>query len=287
VIQHQTRLFAVVDPTATHQVALVKALLIAKLGGCHIHAFLCVYKDIEHAGEYSSSRKDLKRSTLEDAEIWLEELMQPCKLSGVPYTTEVTWNSKWVDSTIRAVEKSGCDLMIKSSFHHSKARRFFSSTSDYKLMHQCACLILFTHQAQDWKSDRIVACLDLESADPQHTRLNTVIMRDARAFAAIVGMDLYVACAYTEGIDREHLPLKTHGHDITREQLGELYDVEPERVLLRQGNTVESLQAICNETDPSIVIIGTLARTGIKGKLIGNTAEKLIDLIDADLLTVN
>jgi universal stress protein E len=286
VTQQQTRLFVVVDPTATHQVALVKALLIAKLGGCHIHAFLCVYKDMDQAGVYSS-RKDFKRHTLEDAATWLEELMQPCKLSGVPYTTKVTWNSKWIDSTIRAVEKSGCDLMIKSSFHHTKARRFFSSTSDYKLMHRCACPILFAHQAQDWKSDRIIACLDLVSADRQHARLNNEIIRDARAFAGIVGMDLFIACAYTDAIDSDHLPLKTHGHDVTEAQLGELYDIEPERVLLRQGSTVEALQAICKENDPSIVIIGTLARTGVKGKLIGNTAEKLLDIVDADLLTVN
>ena len=284
--QQKTRLFVVVDPTETHQVALVKALLIAKLGSCHIHAFLCTYKDMKQAGEYAS-RRDFKRSALEEATDWLEQLMQPCKVSGVPYTTEVTWNSKWVDSTIRAVEKSGCDLMIKSSFHHSKARRFFSTTSDYKLMHRCVCPILFTHQGQEWKTDRMLACLDLVSGDPPHMRLNNVVIRDARAFADIVGMDLYIACAYTDAIDSEHLPLKTHGHDVTRAQLGELYDVNPERVLLRQGNAVETLKAICNEIDPSIVIMGTLARTGIKGKLIGNTAEKLIDIVDADLLTVN
>jgi universal stress protein E len=286
VTQQQTRLFVVIDPTETHQVALVKALLIAKLGNCHIHAFLCTYKDMKQAGEYAS-RSDFKRSVLHEATDWLERLMQPCKVSGVPYTTEVTWNSKWIDSTIRAIEKSGCDLMIKSSFPHSKARRFFRITSDYKLMHRCVCPILFTHQGQEWKTDRMLACLDLVSGDPQHMKLNNVVIRDARAFANIVGMDLYIACAYTEAIDSEHLPLKTHGHDVTRAQLGELYDVKPERVLLRQGNTVETLKAICDEIDPSIVIMGTLARTGIKGKLIGNTAEKLIDIVDADLLIVS
>ena len=284
--QQQTRLLVVIDPTETHQVALVKALLIAKLGNCHIHAFLCTYKDMKQAGEYAS-RSEFKRSVLHEATDWLERLMQPCKVSGVPYTTEVTWNSKWIDSTIRAIEKSGCDLMIKSSFHHSKARRFFRTTSDYKLMHRCVCPILFTHQGQEWKTDRMLACLDLVSGDPQHMKLNNVVIRDARAFANIVGMDLYIACAYTETIDSEHLPLKTHGHDVTRAQLGELYDVKPERVLLRQGNTVETLKTICDEIDPSIMIMGTLARTGIKGKLIGNTAEKLIDIVDADLLIVN
>ena len=284
--QQQTRLFVVVDPAATHQLALVKALLIAKLGNCQIHAFLCTHEDMQQAGA-DISPSDFKSRVVEEATEWLEQLMQPCRVSGVPYTTQVTWNKEWVDSTIRAVEKSGCNLVIKSSFHHSKARRFFSTTSDYEFMHRCACPILFTHQEQEWKTDRMLACLDLVSADPQHLRLNNVIIRDAQAFANIVGMELYIACAYTGAIDSEHLPLETHGHDVTRAQLGELYEVKPERVLLRQGNTVETLKAICDEIDPSIVIIGTLARTGIKGKLIGNTAEKLIDIVDADLLTVN
>jgi universal stress protein E len=208
-------------------------------------------------------------------------------VSDVPFTTEVIWNSKWVEASVRAAGKSGCDLMIKSSFHHSKARRFFSKTADYYLMEHCASPILFTDQAQDWKSDRILACLDLESGDPQHARLNGVIMRDARAFADIVGMDLYIACVYADSIDTEHLPLKTHGGEITSEQLGELYDVDPTRVILRQGNIVGTLQEICNETDPSIVVMGTLARRGISGKLIGNTAEKMLDIVDADVLTVN
>ena len=284
--QQKTRLFVIIDPTAEHQVALVKALLIAKLGDCHIHASLCIHKGLDEAGEYSS-RRDFKKRTLEEAQTWLDTLMQPCRVSGVPYSTEVIWNSKWVEASIRAAEKSGCDLMIKSSFHHSKARRFFSKTSDYYMMKHCASPILFTDQTQDWNSDRILACLDLESGDPQHARLNSVIMRDARAFADIVGMDLYIACAYADSIDTEHLPLKTHVGEITREQLGELYDVDPAQVILRQGGIIATLQEICVETDPSIVIMGSLARSGISGKLIGNTAEKLLDVIDADVLTVN
>ncbi len=285
--QQKTRLFVVIDPTADHQLALVKASLIAKLGDCHIHAFLCIYQEMEEGGGYAS-RRDFKRQTLTKARIWLDELMQPCKLSVLSCTTEVVWNSRWVQSLTRAIEKSACDLVIKSSFHHTRARRFFSKTADYHLMHHCACPILFTHQDQEWKSDRILACLDLESGDTHHARLNNVILRDARAFAKIVGLDLYIGCAYVNALDGEHLALKTRGHEVGREQLGELYRLPPERIVLRKGDSVvESLRAICEETDPSIVIIGTLARTGIRGKLIGNTAEKLLDIVTADLLTVN
>ncbi len=282
--QQQSSLFVVIDPTTPHQLALVKALLIAKLGSCHIHAFMCVYEDIENGA--ASSGKDFKRKALAQAEERLEEMMQACRMSDVSYSTEIVWNQEWVQSLERAVAKSGCDLLIKSSYHHSKARRFFSKTADYYLMHHCACPILFTHQGQEWKSDRILACLDLESTDLQHTRLNNAIMRDAKAFATIMGMDLYVASAWQAAINRDHLALKSHQGAIGPKQVAEVYGLAEDRVLLRKGPVVDTLQSICTEVDPCIVIIGTLARRGIGGKLIGNTAEKLIDNIEADLLTV-
>ena len=282
----RTRLFVIVDPTTTHQVALVKALLIAKLADCEIHAFLCVYRDVDKSKD-AVSRRDLKHQTITDAEQWLGQQLEACKTAGIAFTREVVWNSRWYDVALRSIAKSGCDLVIKSSFHHSKSKRFYNTTSDYSLMRNCACPILFAHQTQEWKSDRVLACVDLESTDPKHARLNGVVIRDAQAFANIVGMELYVAAAYSVGIDTENLPIKGHGQQVNLEQLGQLYDVDESRIILRQGPTVETLKHICEELDPSIVIMGTLARAGIKGKLIGNTAEKLLDVIDADLLTVN
>ena len=73
--QQQTRLFVVIDPTALHQLALVKALLIAKLGDCHIHAFLCIHEEIEKSGVYAS-RKDFKQKSLVRASAMLEDEMR-------------------------------------------------------------------------------------------------------------------------------------------------------------------------------------------------------------------
>ena len=284
--RENTKLFVIVDPTASHQVALVKALLIAKMASCHIHAFLCVYRDISESDAFAS-RHDFKHHTLADAGDWLKEQLEPCNVAGIPVSTEIVWNSKWHDAALHSIAKSGCDLVIKSSYHHSKSRRFSSNTSDFNLMRHCACPILFVHQTQEWQTNRVLACVDLESTDNQHARLNGVVVRDARALANIVGMDLYIAAAHRGEIDADNLPVKGHGHQVSLQQLGELFDVDESRVYLRRGKTITTLQGICDEIDPSIVVIGTLARSGIKGKLIGNTAEKLLDLIEADVLTVN
>lgn len=279
------RIFVIIDPTSPQQLALVKAQLIAKLGNCHIHAFLCIYKDMAESGAYVS-RKDFKRQSLAEAQSWLEQELQSFKLSGLSYSTEVVWNSNWVVSAVRAIEHAHCDLVVKSSYQHSKSRRFFSKTADFHLMRHCACPILFTHKAQDWQSDRILACLDLESADLAHARLNDAILKNAGALASIIAMELYLGCGYVDSINREHLPLRSRQAEVTAADLGEHFGLDEERVLLRKGAAVASLQAICAEVKPSVVVIGTLARSGVSGKLIGNTAEKLLDVIDADLLTV-
>jgi len=284
-VRKKTRLFVVTDPTAEHQVALLKALLIAKMADCEIHAFLSVYRDRKE-GAADASRQDFERQSLADAEQWLEHQLEPCRVAGISVAKEVVWNSQWHEAALQSIAKSECDLVIKSSFHHSKSRRFYGKTSDFNLMRHCACPILFVHQAQEWRSNRVLACVDLESTDNQHARLNGVVVRDARALAEVVGMDMYIAAAHRGTIDADNLPIKAHGHEVGPDQLSQLFGVDKSRVSLRQGETVATLKTICDEIDPSIVVLGTLARSGIRGKLIGNTAEKLLDQIEADVLTV-
>ena len=284
-MRSKTRLFVIADPTAEHQVALLKALLIAKMADCEIHAFLSVYRD-SRAGTGDAAPQDLRQQSLAAAEQWLEHQLEPCRVAGVSVSTEVVWNSKWDDAALQSITRSDCDLVIKSSFHHSKSRRFYSKTSDYNLMRHCACPILFVHQPQEWRSNRVLACVDLESTDNQHARLNGVVVRDARALADVVGMDMYIAAAHRRTIDPDNLPIKGHGHGVGADQLSELFGVDKSRVCLRQGETIATLKTICDDIDPSIVVLGTLARSGIGGKLIGNTAEKLLDQIEADVLTV-
>ncbi len=282
-MENQTSLFVILDPEAQHQVALLKALLIAKLGNCRIHAFLCIHREFDE-GVDASSKQDLKSQALAEAGQWLEQQLEPCKQVGIPCSSELVWKRKWCDRALRSIAKSDCDLVIKSSFHHSRFSRFYSVTSDYKLMRNCARPILFAHQEQQWQSDQMLACIDLVSRDVQHERLNAAIMRNAKAMQDLFAMDLNVAVAYESEIDSEHLPIKGR---VDAQSLAELYQVEPERIFLRQGPAATTIRAICDELEPDILIMGTLARRGISGKIIGNTAEKLLDLVAADLLTIN
>lgn len=285
-IPNRTRLFVIIDPENDHQVALLKALLIAKLGMCHIHAFMCVYADLGDHGK-SSSRRDLKYDTVKLAKARLEKYLQPCEQCNIPFTCEVVWNSHWYDAALKAIAKSGCDLVIKSSFHHARAKRFFHKTSDYSLMRNSPSPVFFTHQAQQWKSDKILACIDLESTDARHHRLNNVVIKNAKALSNMLVMDMAIAAVYEKNLFSSSASVSQREEEATVAEIAEIYDVKIDNVYLRQGDVVDTLGTICEEVTPDILVLGTIARSGMEGKLIGNTAEKLLDRVDADLLAVN
>lgn len=280
------KLFVIIDPTSDHQIALEKALSIARLSDCEIHAYLCVYEDISEHGEYASI-KDMKKRVLARAQKRVDFLMQRCQQNNIHYATEVVWNKYWYEAAIQAAASAGCDLVIKSSLHHSKAKRFFNKTSDFSLMRYCASPILFTHQSQKWHSNRVLACVDLESGDDQHIRLNNSVIRTAKAMVEMLDMELTIAAAYKNKINKRFLRDEKINSGSITEQLARIFDLDPEHMIIRQGSTVDTIVEICAEIDPGLLVLGSIARTGISGKLIGNTAEKLLDVIDIDILTTS
>ncbi len=60
-------------------------------------------------------------------------------------------------------------------------------------------------------------------------------------------------------------------------------DVE---VHLVHGRPEAQLMGLVSKIEPSVVVMGTLARKGIAGLIVGNTAERVLTSIDASLLAV-
>ena len=60
-----------------------------------------------------------------------------------------------------------------------------------------------------------------------------------------------------------------------------------EHVHVVKGATAEVISATAEELDVDLIIIGTVGRSGIKGRVVGNTSEKILDHTGADILVVN
>ena len=266
-------LFVVIDPIAETQLALEKAMSIAQACDFDIHAFVCVYESAGR-GVGEEARWQQKASLLQTTEERVENLLQNCREAEIACDSEVAWNSNWVDSALRSITRSNYALVVKSNFDYSKAKRRYSRNSDFSLMRYSNSPVLFTSRPEPWDNKRLLACVEVQSADDDHNRLNAQILKQARRLADLLDLELEVATCF-----RDRILFRP-------EIVANRFKVLPEQVHLYEGPIIESLQQVYVDLDPAILMLGTIARKGFGDKLVGSTTEKLLDLVETDILTV-
>jgi nucleotide-binding universal stress UspA family protein len=82
---------------------------------------------------------------------------------------------------------------------------------------------------------------------------------------------------------------KCGGKDEHRRHLNSLAaknDIDPNAVHLLPGRTREILPAFARSQDADIVVMGAVARTGLVPRIIGSTAERVLDHVPCDILVV-
>ena len=72
-----------------------------------------------------------------------------------------------------------------------------------------------------------------------------------------------------------------------RKQIGtEAYQYLSPRVHLSRGAATRTIPALASKLKADLVVMGTVARTGIPGLIIGNTAEAILEQLHCSVLAI-
>jgi nucleotide-binding universal stress UspA family protein len=142
---------------------------------------------------------------------------------------------------------------------------------------------------------RILAAVNSFPRDEINADLNQRILDLARSQADRDNAELHVVHAY-------HVPgrmLLPFGIDVDeyraaiarlhRERLMELlhvFSIPESCVHLEQGWPGDVIPAVARREQADVIVMGTLARVGVPGLFIGNTAERALDHVDCDILAI-
>ncbi|HEY9037096.1 MAG TPA: universal stress protein [Pseudomonadales bacterium] len=274
------KLFVVIDPTSKKQPALDRAIAIAQKSKGKLHLFLAIHKPVSELAEHAS-RKTGKQAELKKWNDVLKGYAEQCRSQGLTAKTDACWNDHWYQSVSRAAMRADADLVVKSTFRHGKAKRLLHSTSDWTIMRHSPAPVWLVRERKGFSGKSIVAALDLEARDEGHIRLNNSILKQARNLAALTDLPLHVVVATSKKPDFGHL--LNDRDDSLEEALG----IEAGRLHLVKGAPKNIIPKHAELLKADVVVIGTAARSGAKGVLIGNTAEKILDTLSADVLSVN
>ena len=122
----------------------------------------------------------------------------------------------------------------------------------------------------------MLAAINPASTEAAHIKLNQQIINLAKQLAGTYSSDAHFVTAFQ---DLNHAP--------DAGNIAQNCDVPKEQVHLKKGKAAEVIRDVAAELDVDLVIVGTVKRDGIKGRVVGNTCERLLDQTHSDLLVLN
>lgn len=281
-------LFVIIDPTMEEQPALIRAADLANIAGGHIHAFCAVYEDDLYS---YASRRDAKYKVRHRAIDRVDNLINPLVNDQVTVDKEVMWNEHWYQSAVHACARLGADVMIKSTYAHGKSFAGLRKRSDYYLLRHSSCPVLLTKIAKSCGYQSVLAAIAIEDGDHRHNELNNLVISQARRICRTTGAELHVVAALEGRPDIAgllNIIVDEEEEELQSEQLISVrFGIDSEKIHLDYGSPEHVIMGAIKKTSPQLLVLGTVARTGISGAVLGNTCEKLLDRLSNDILVVN
>jgi universal stress protein E len=259
------KILVVIDPTQDEQAAFERGLDSAHLTGARLHLYVCLEGDGQR-----------RKSEGARMDFLLESYVDRCEADGVVAYTEIDYADNWSKQVVTAAARCSASMIFKSSFTHDDEERQLRPTSDWTLMRLAPCPILMVKNVGDWKQRRVLAAIDCQSTDDAHIKLNNQIISFAQSFTDAYGSDAHFVNAYQ---DKNLRPDPA--------ELARTCGTPLEHVHVVEDTPAAAIGKIAEELSVDLIIIGTVGRTGIKARTIGNTSERILDHTQADVLVLS
>lgn len=220
-------------------------------------------------------------------------------VEDVEVQVAVTTGTGFVE-VIRSVVALGHDLVVVAA-DGSPRRRLAGATMAMHLLRKCPVPV-WVDAGHDREYDVAVAVGPFDRS-PSRDSLNVMLLELGASLAAIRGGTLHVIHAWrlqgesllrrgrarppAEQIDA----MVEDAHRDAHRHLEALMEFRPDvdvpiqtHVLKGEAGTI--IPVVIEDVRPGVVVMGTLARAGLKGVFMGNTAERVLGTIDASVLAV-
>ncbi|MEA2116819.1 MAG: universal stress protein [Thermodesulfobacteriota bacterium] len=213
---------------------------------------------------------------------------------------------------IREVLRNNFDLVMKMSGGSRRLNQLLLGSTDMHLLRKCPCPVWILKPGESVQYQRVLAAVDIEpeSGDQEKSALNKQILEMASSLALSEFGHLHIVHAWMKnshtildgiGSDFDDAEVESWGEktrqlhrswlDKQQRQLQKTLAKETFAYLapqlhLLEGEICEVINDFIKKNKIDVVVMGTVARTGISGFFMGNTAESILNTIDCSMLAI-
>lgn len=297
-------ILVILEPDVHPGEVVNRATWLARIFGCDLELLLCD-PDIGSLREgllLSNEARDIAEKIRAAQADMLHDLAAPAVAAGITVKSDVVDARPIADAVLhRAVDLEPRYIMKGTQYHNAAERSIFVDT-DWALIRTCPYPVWLVKPHVVREKPVIVAAVDPTHSHDKPAALDHIIIESAHDIARGSGGDLHLLHTYHRlvGIGREatktfkpiELPIDELSKRIQAEhrakldELAAAHGIDDKHTHQLPGDIKELLPTFARTRGADLVVMGALARWGLKRAILGSTAERVLDHLPCDILIV-
>jgi universal stress protein E len=289
-MRENTILVVVDSMVGPRQPALERAAWLAEQSGARLELFACQYDPDIDSGRVATSAPGAREQLLDEQRRELEALAAPLRKRGLTISVDVVWDRPFDAAIVRKAAAHDYWLVAKDTHHHNLVQRTLLTNVDWLLIRNCPAPLLLVKDRKLKVVPNVLAAVDPVNEHDKPAALDDRIMTFSADLARVLRGQVHVVHSYAAPLGADLPPdvLKVIAQE-HRAALGRFLATHATligREHLYEGVAHECLLKAAQEHAADFVVMGAVARSGLKRLFIGSTAERVLDRLPCDLVII-
>ena len=240
----------------------------------------------------TSEKTLVRKRMLEQREDVVQARIDKYAKKGQTVSLKTVW-AKDLHSWVNKRCASGRYLAVVKTGHRSES--LVHTSLDWQLLRECPAPVLIVAEKRWHRARPVLATLDLGSKLATKRALNRQVLTTASKLASALGVELEIITAIEVPLLLADLDLvnpDAYARKAKAEMepritaLAKEFEIPVGDFHCKRGPVERVITSQAAKVGAQIVVMGTVGRKGVKARLLGNTAEKVLGHLKTDVLAI-
>ncbi|QFU75834.1 universal stress protein [Halioglobus maricola] len=273
-------------------IATRRGLDIAARHGFDAEVVSFVYAPLKSINVSAEERVKIKQKLIEDKRLEVQGRVDESAKQGQKVKLTVVWEKDLAAWVSRRCTSTRYEMVVKTG---RRSDTLAHTSTDWQLLRECPAPVLVIAENKWARTKPVLAALDLRSKVAIKKKLNVEILQRAAALASAMDTSVEIVSAIEVPVllaDLDLVDPATFAADAKRDMqpqikaLAKQFGIPEKRFVVKRGPVEKVIASQAAAKRAQIVVMGTVGRKGVKARLMGNTAERVLRHLRTDVLAL-
>lgn len=272
--------------------AVSRGLELARRLGLAVEVVAFAWASLKGLELSASGKAEAKQQLLNAREQDVEKRIAKYRGDGQKVSLKVVWNKDVVPWVQRRVEGGKYAMVVKTG---NRTETLVHTPTDWQLLRECPVPVLIVARDKWVRTKPVLAALDLGTTNRDKRKLNHQVVAEAKRVAQVLDAELKLLSAIEVPTLLDELDMVDPISYVKKQkqamqahitELAEAHNLPRSAFQIKRGPVSRVITSEAARVRAQLVVMGTVGRRGVTARLLGNTAESVLQLLHTDVLAL-